>query len=68
VGDTVNVAQRIESLADTNQVLVSQAVWEKIEPHLKTLDNLKGVTQLDDVKLKGKAKKVCLFQLAPHYS
>nr|WP_319490573.1 adenylate/guanylate cyclase domain-containing protein [uncultured Desulfobacter sp.] len=68
VGDTVNVAQRIESLAEPNQILVSDAVWEKLEPHVETLDNLKGVTRLDDVKLKGKAKTVCLFQLEPHYS
>lgn len=68
VGDTVNVAQRIESLAEANHVLVSDAVWEKIEPHVQTLDNLKGVTRLDEVKLKGKAKKVCLFQLEPQYS
>jgi class 3 adenylate cyclase len=62
------VAQRIESLAEPNHILVSDAVWEKIEPHVKTLDNLKGVTRLDDVKLKGKAKKACLFQLEPRYS
>nr|WP_319392438.1 adenylate/guanylate cyclase domain-containing protein [uncultured Desulfobacter sp.] len=68
VGDTVNVAQRIESLAEPNHILVSDAVWEKIEPHVKTLDNLKGVTRLDDVKLKGKAKRACLFQLEPQYS
>nr|WP_320189784.1 adenylate/guanylate cyclase domain-containing protein [uncultured Desulfobacter sp.] len=68
VGDTVNVAQRIESLAESNRILVSEAVWEKIEPHVQTLDNLKGVTRLDEVKLKGKAKRVCLFQLEPTYS
>ncbi|WP_320041712.1 adenylate/guanylate cyclase domain-containing protein [uncultured Desulfobacter sp.] len=68
VGDTVNVAQRIESLADPNRILVSDAVWKKIEPHVQTLDNLKGVTRLDEVKLKGKAKRVCLFQLEPTYS
>lgn len=68
VGDTVNVAQRIESLADPNHILVSDAVWKKLEPHVQTLDNLKGVTRLDDVKLKGKAKRVCLFQLEPQYS
>jgi adenylate cyclase len=68
VGDTVNVAQRIESLAGSNQILVSKSVWKEIEPHVDTLDNLKGVTRLDDVKLKGKAKEVCLFRLEPKYS
>ena len=68
VGDTVNVAQRIESLAESNQILVSDVVWEKIVPHVQTLENLKGVTRLDDVKLKGKAKRACLFQLEPQYS
>lgn len=65
VGDTVNMAQRIESLAGSNQILVSSAVWEQIEPHVDSLENLKGVTRLDDVKLKGKEKRVCLFQLEP---
>ncbi|WP_020589106.1 adenylate/guanylate cyclase domain-containing protein [Desulfobacter curvatus] len=68
VGDTVNVAQRIESLAEPNRILVSNAVWKQIEPHVDTLDNLKRVTRLDDVKLKGKAKRVCLFRLEPRYS
>lgn len=65
VGDTVNMAQRIESLAGANQILISSAVWEQIEPHVDSLENLKGVTRLDDVKLKGKEKRVCLFQLEP---
>ena len=68
VGDTVNMAQRIESLAGANQILISSAVWEQIEPHVDSLENLKGVTRLDDVKLKGKEKRVCLFQLEPKNS
>nr|WP_321400656.1 adenylate/guanylate cyclase domain-containing protein [uncultured Desulfobacter sp.] len=68
VGDTVNVAQRIESLAGSNQILVSSSVWKEIEPHVDTLDNLKEVARLDNVKLKGKAKEVSLFRLEPKYS
>jgi len=68
VGDTVNMAQRIESLAKSNQILVSSAVWKQIKPHVGSLENLKGVTRLNDVKLKGKEKRVCLFQLEPKYS
>ncbi len=68
VGDTVNVAQRIESLAEPNRILVSDAVWKKIEPHMADLSNLKEVTRLDNVKLKGKVKRARLFQLTPKYS
>lgn len=68
VGDTVNVAQRIESLAEPNRILISNAVWKQVEPHVDTLNNLQEVTRLDDVKLKGKEKRVCLFRLEPKYS
>ncbi|SLM31785.1 Adenylate cyclase family protein [Desulfamplus magnetovallimortis] len=65
VGDTVNVAQRIQSLADSNQIYVSGTVWEQIKPHIENLENLKKVVPLEDVKLKGKEKKVSLVRLDP---
>ncbi len=65
VGDTVNAAQRIQSLAGSNQIFISGTVWDQISPHISTLKNLKKVTRLEDVKLKGKEKIVSLFRLDP---
>ncbi|MBF0200617.1 MAG: adenylate/guanylate cyclase domain-containing protein [Desulfamplus sp.] len=65
VGDTVNVAQRIQSLAGSNEIFVSSNVWNEIHSRLDTLDNIKSATRLDDVKLKGKEKMVALFKLVP---
>ncbi len=65
VGDTVNAAQRIQSLAGSNEIFLSGSVYDHIYNHLDTLENLDNVTRLDDVKLKGKEKMLSLYRLMP---
>lgn len=65
VGDVVNSAQRIQSLAGSNEIFISGSVYEQISNKIDTLDNLHDCTRLDDVKLKGKEKIVSLYRLKP---
>lgn len=65
IGDVVNVAQRIQALAGSNEIFVSESVYEQISKDLESLDNLKEVDRLDDVKLKGKEKMLSLYKLKP---
>ncbi|MBF0411651.1 MAG: adenylate/guanylate cyclase domain-containing protein [Desulfamplus sp.] len=65
VGDVVNAAQRIQSLAGSNEIFLSGSVYDKIDNHLENLENLENVTRLNDVKLKGKEKMVSLYRLKP---
>lgn len=56
IGDTVNLAARLESNAKTGQILVSKETYERI----------KGVfiaTPLDAIKVKGKEQLVEIFQI-----
>ncbi|MBF0467578.1 MAG: adenylate/guanylate cyclase domain-containing protein [Desulfamplus sp.] len=65
IGDVVNAAQRIQSLAGSNEIFLSGSVYNQISSHLDTLENLADSVQLDDVKLKGKEKIVSLYKLSP---
>lgn len=65
VGDTVNAAQRIQSMAAGNEVLLSESVWNAVSTDIDSLDAVKAVDRLDNVKLKGKEKTVTLFRLTP---
>ncbi|MBF0379197.1 MAG: adenylate/guanylate cyclase domain-containing protein [Desulfamplus sp.] len=65
VGDVVNSAQRIQSLAGGNEIFISGSVYDEICNHLNTLENFESVIRLDDVKLKGKEKRVSLYKLKP---
>ncbi|MBF0388728.1 MAG: adenylate/guanylate cyclase domain-containing protein [Desulfamplus sp.] len=65
VGDVVNSAQRIQSLAGRNEIFLSGSVYNEIVEHLESLDNLADVTRLEDVKLKGKEKMISIYRLNP---
>ncbi|MBF0257260.1 MAG: adenylate/guanylate cyclase domain-containing protein [Desulfamplus sp.] len=65
IGDVVNAAQRIQSLAGSNEIFLSGSVYNQVSDHLKTLENLAEVVQLDNVKLKGKEKIVSLYRISP---
>jgi class 3 adenylate cyclase len=65
VGDVVNSAQRIQSLAGSNEIFISGSVYDEMCDNLNTLENFESVIRLDDVKLKGKEKKVSLYKLTP---
>jgi adenylate cyclase len=56
IGDTVNTAARLESNAKAGQILISQAVYEKVQERVT-------VTSLGEIKVKGKIQGVSVFQV-----
>jgi class 3 adenylate cyclase/tetratricopeptide (TPR) repeat protein len=56
VGDTTNVAARIQALAKPGTILVSEAVWRATQEHVQC-------RALGERTLKGKAEAVALYEL-----
>ncbi|HQI15406.1 MAG TPA: adenylate/guanylate cyclase domain-containing protein, partial [Bacillota bacterium] len=56
IGDTVNTSARLESNAKPGQILISQAVYDKVKERV-------SVTSLGEIKVKGKAQGVNVFQV-----
>jgi DNA-binding response OmpR family regulator len=56
IGDAVNIAQRLESAAEPDSVLISESVFEKIGGAAK-------VIEMGNVKLKGKNEDIRSFQV-----
>lgn len=54
IGDNVNLAQRLESVAEKGQILISSACYEKVKH--KVIAHM-----LDPIKLKGKSEKVVAY-------
>ena len=53
IGDSVNLASRLCSVADSDEIIVSDAVWKKVK-HIKSYKSKK----LNPVKVKGKVKPI----------
>ena len=56
IGDTVNTAARLESNAKRGQILISEAVYERVKERVK-------VTEVGVIPLKGKSNDVFVYQL-----
>ena len=56
IGDAVNLAQRLESQARAGEVLISQAVYEKVSEEVE-------VAPREAVKLKGKSQPVPFWEV-----
>jgi adenylate cyclase len=56
IGDTVNTAARLESNAKPGQILISQAVYEKVKDRV-------AATGLGEIKVKGKAQGINVYQV-----
>lgn len=56
IGDTVNTAARLESVAQRGQILLSEAVVEAVRDRIE-------VEPVGELKLKGKEKKVMTYAL-----
>jgi len=56
IGDTVNTAQRLQSAAKPNQIVISQDVYEKIKESFKC-------ERIGEVSLKNKAKPVIIYEV-----
>lgn len=60
IGDTVNLAARLESNAKPGQILISKATYERIKEKFE-------VTALDPIKVKGKENLVEIYQVEGEY-
>lgn len=56
IGDTVNTAARLESNAKAGQILISEAVYHRIENDIEA-------TPLGEYQVKGKTEKINVFQV-----
>lgn len=56
IGDTVNVASRLEAMAEPGQVLVSESVMDAIASRV-------NATEIGPLALKGKTKTVTTYQI-----
>lgn len=56
IGDTVNYAQRLESIADPGQIILSKAAYETIAEYI-------SAKEMPPVKVKGKAEAAVVYEL-----
>lgn len=63
IGDAVNVAQRIQSIAESNQILISGPVRNLIMAELFEIPDVKEVVRLSPQKLKGKENEIDIFEV-----
>lgn len=63
IGDAVNVAQRIQSVADSNQILISGSVYRDVHGKLGKLTDDVTLRKLPLRPLKGKEKEVEIYEV-----
>lgn len=63
IGDAVNVAQRIQSIAGSNKILISGSARDGIMDRMLEISGLKGLKKLPGQKLKGKKKEIDIYEL-----
>lgn len=63
IGDTVNLAARLESNAKPNQIIISQKVFEKIQE--SGADDIQ-MTPMGSIQVKGKSEPVEIYEVHHH--
>jgi len=63
VGDAVNTAQRIQTLAEEDEILISASVHQAIAANHDKISGLKGITALPPQLVKGKKKPLEIFRV-----
>ena len=61
IGDAVNVAQRIQTLAGHNEIFISRTVHDEIYERTSEIDGLKELILLPSQKVKGKEEAIELY-------
>ncbi|MGB5156580.1 adenylate/guanylate cyclase domain-containing protein [Desulfobacterium sp. N47] len=61
IGDAVNVAQRIQSVAGSNEILISGPVFNAIQAEMTNITDIIGLKKLPAQPLKGKEKEVEIY-------
>lgn len=63
IGDPVNVAQRLESIAAPNEILISKKVRDEIQERISEVEGLKSLVSLPAQKVKGKKKAIEIYRV-----
>jgi adenylate cyclase len=63
IGDAVNVAQRLQSIAGSNEILISKAVRNEIQDKMSEKQGLKALKPLPAQKVKGKEKAIEVYRV-----
>ena len=63
IGDAVNTAQRLQSIAGTNTILISKAVYEEIQDRLPPDNHTLSIEPMAAQKLKGKETATDIFRV-----
>jgi class 3 adenylate cyclase len=63
IGDAVNVAQRLESIAGSNEILITKTVREEIKDRISERQGLKALIPLPAQKVKGKEKAIEVYRV-----
>ena len=63
IGDAVNVAQRLQSIAGSNEILISKAVRNEIQDKMSEKEGLKALRPLPAQKVKGKEKAIEVYRV-----
>jgi len=64
IGDAVNVAQRIESIAGPNEILITKAVYDElVNFSAEDVPGLKGFKELPAQNVKGKEELIQIFRV-----
>jgi len=65
IGDTVNAAQRLQSMAGGNEIFISERVLDMTHKNLNTMKNVKSVHDLGTMTLKGKSRQLKVYRIIP---
>jgi len=65
IGDTVNSAQRLQALANGNQIYLSRRVFNDIETEIEQFENIQSIDSLGRLKLKGKKQILNVYRIIP---
>jgi len=56
IGDNVNIAARLQGMAQQGEILISEATYDKVSAHV-------SVCKLDTIALKGKSRQIDVFRI-----
>ncbi len=63
IGDAVNVAQRLQSIAGPNEILISKAVRDEVQNTISEIDGLTSFVPLPAQKVKGKERAIEVYRV-----
>ena len=63
IGDAVNVAQRIQTIAGPDEILISKAVYDEIIDEIPEVTEIENLIKIPPRKVKGKEKPIDIYRI-----